>query len=71
MQKNCYRISEAVQRCPALGSRSRVYQLINEGKLQAVKSGNKLTFITEEELQRFVASLPAWSPWLPKAKTAA
>ena len=70
MQQSCYRISEAVRRCPALGSRSRTYQLINQGAIQAVKSG-KLTLITEDELQRFVASLPAWSPWQPKAKTAA
>jgi hypothetical protein len=63
MDKLCYSIPEAVKRCPALGSRSRAYQLINEGKLRAIKSGNKLTFITEAELQRFVKSLPAWSPW--------
>jgi excisionase family DNA binding protein len=37
--------------------RSRAYELIAEGKLRAVKDGNR-TLIPVEEARRYIASLP-------------
>jgi hypothetical protein len=37
------------------------YQLLKDKKLRAVKLGNR-TFITDEEDERFIKSLPAYEP---------
>ena len=61
MDKLCYRIPEAIRLCPAIGSRSRAYELMAEGKLHAIKSG-KFTLITHKELLRFAQSRPDGPP---------
>lgn len=40
-------------------SRSKLYALANSGKLKLVKLGRK-TFVSRDELDRFIASLPAY-----------
>lgn len=42
-------------------SRTRIYNLLSEGKLRAVKSG-KRTLILAASLREYVASLPAYKP---------
>lgn len=69
--KHCYRLKEFVQVFPAVGSVSRLYQLIRDGEIAAKKSG-KLTVIERAEGERYVNSLPSWQPWQPpKSKPAA
>jgi len=47
-------------------SRSRLYVLIGEGKIEARKAG-KRTLILGESLRRYIESLPAASIAAPKA----
>jgi hypothetical protein len=42
-------------------SHAALYRELSEGRLHAVKRG-KSTLITAEELERYMASLPAWKP---------
>jgi excisionase family DNA binding protein len=42
-------------------SRTRIYNLLAEGKLRAVRSG-KRTLVLHDSLKAYVASLPAYKP---------
>jgi excisionase family DNA binding protein len=56
MTKHLYRIAEAAE---ALGrSRSRIYELIADGVLEAVKDGRS-TLVTAESMHDFVGGLRA------------
>ena len=53
--------------CQLIGiSRSSLYEALANGKLHAVKFGNR-TLIPYEELERCIAALPEWQPECQKA----
>ena len=55
--------------CKLIGiSRSSLYEALADGKLHAVKFGNR-TLIPYEELKRCIAALPEWKPELQRTDT--
>jgi len=53
--------------CKLIGiSRSSLYEALADGKLHAVKFGNR-TLIPYEELRRCIAALPEWQPECQRA----
>lgn len=53
--KNFYRVTELQE--VGVGGRTRVYQLIAEGRLRAVKNG-KMTLIDGRSVERYLEGLP-------------
>ena len=54
-QKIAYSVNDLVQ--SGIGCRSRIHQLIRDGKLIAHKNGSR-TIVLDEDLRRYLDSLP-------------
>jgi excisionase family DNA binding protein len=59
MRPALFSVNGTTQQIPH--GRTRIYELINEGELEAVKSG-KRTFITAESIDRYIAKLKRVQP---------
>ena len=59
MQKLALTIEEAIE--AGAGSRTKVYEAINAGKLRARKRG-KRTIILADDLQKYLDDLPEYVP---------